>query len=114
MWKQVSPRWPVNNLYKHLKGGPINTNIGVKIFRNALNIKYPSRGLLTSNHKNKLFNQETNHGPYHILSRECSEISSTPAAEYTSEMASYIKTTESDPRNHDERHLGRIYTMPGK
>ena len=25
-----------------------------------------------------------------------------------------IRTQESDPRNHDERHLGRIYTMPGK
>ena len=27
---------------------------------------------------------------------------------------SAIRTQESDPRNHDERHLGRIYTMPGK
>ena len=26
---------------------------------------------------------------------------------------SAIRTQESDPRNHDERHLGRIYTMPG-
>ena len=31
----------------------------------------------------------------------------------TKQSPSYYRTLESDPRNHDEKHLGRIYTIPG-
>ena len=35
-----------------------------------------------------------------------------PVQENSDESPVYYRTLESDPRNHDERHLGRIYTMP--
>ena len=35
------------------------------------------------------------------------------ATQSSKESVSSIRTQESDPCKHDERHLGRIYTMPG-
>ena len=43
-----------------------------------------------------------------------SDIKTSTNSETNNESTSAIRTPESDPRNHDERHLGRIYSMPGR
>ena len=48
----------------------------------------------------------------HAISQKYSDVQSSPASQPSNELISAIRTHESDPCNHDERHLGRIYTIP--
>lgn len=60
----------------------------------------------------KIINRQHLIEPNYTQLKLCSGASNAQAAAIESQ--SYFRTIESDPRNHDERHLGRIYTMPGK
>ena len=50
----------------------------------------------------------------YAISQDYSDVQSSPASQPSNEIISAIRTHESDPCNHDERHLGRIYTIPSK
>lgn len=60
---------------------------------------------------NKLLAVKQSHLNY-ATSQNYSDVQSSPASQPSNDIISAIRTQESDPRNHDERHLGRIYTIP--
>ena len=113
MWKQGSPRWLVSNIYKYLHTRPIDTTIKPSNLRKESAIKYTQRGLVTLiNKKYESLYKCPNHGPKHNIYRNYS-VTSPTTTEPLKDTISYIRTAEADALNHDERHLGRIYNMPG-
>ena len=115
MWKRYSTRWPLNNLFRDWKVASVKSNTSVEV-RKVPNLYHPCRNLIgTCANKNYIqVNERRLYEHKWKQLRKYSEISGETSVQFTTkETPVYYRTQETDPRKHDERHLGRIYTMPG-
>ena len=114
MWKRCSGRWFLNHLLRDSKCASVESNTSAKEMLKLLNLNYSCRRLIVTcvNTKYGQLNEEQYNGCKWKQLRKYSEGSGATSLQSTSKDSPY-KTEETDPRNHDERHLGRIYTIPG-
>ena len=73
------------------------------------------RNLITNCDRKCIFNESKllKHNGLKPLRKYSEETKAASIPSANKESLEYYRTRESDPRKHDERHLGRIYTMPG-
>ena len=113
MLKIGFPRRFINKAYIELQISLPNRIRYVPNVNKISDPNYSCRTLVKNSILNKkIINRQHLIEPNYTQLKLCSLASNAQAAAIESQ--SYFRTIESDPRNHDERHLGRIYTMPGK
>ena len=113
MLKIGYPRRFINKAYIDLQISLPNRIRYVPNVNKISDTNYTCRTLVKNSSLNKkIINRQHLIEPNYTQLKLCSGTSNAQAAAVESQ--SYFRTQESDPRNHDERHLGRIYTMPGK
>ena len=113
MLKIGYPRRFINKAYIDLQISLPNRIRNVPNVNKISDTNYTCRTLVKNSSLNKkIINRQHLIEPNYTQLKLCSGTSNAQAAAVESQ--SYFRTQESDPRNHDERHLGRIYTMPGK
>ena len=113
MLKIGYPRRFINKAYIDLQISLPNRIRNVPNVNKISDTNYTCRTLVKNSSLNKkIINRQHLIEPNYTQLKLCSGTSNAQAA--VIESQSYFRTLESDPRNHDERHLGRIYTMPGK
>ena len=113
MLKIGFPRRFINKAYIELQISLPNRIRYVPNVNKRSDPNYSCRTLVKNSILNKkIINRQHLIEPNYTQLKLCSGTSNAQAAAIESQ--SYFRTIESDPRNHDERHLGRIYTMPGK
>jgi len=113
MLKIGYPRRFINKAYIDLQISLPNRIRNVPNVNKISDTNYTCRTLVKNSSLNKkIINRQHLIEPNYTQLKLCSGTSNAQAAAVESQ--SYFRTQESDPRNHDERHLGRIYTMPAE
>ena len=114
MWKYVS-RASLKGIHRNLNLESFEIKSASKYLIKNRSAITSCRGLLTCvNKENKKLCRGQFLYPKPRQLCEYSDVAQPISVEpVTKESPSYYRTLESDPRNHDEKHLGRIYTIPG-
>ena len=114
MWKQSNLRLVTNLIKKDAKHeAHIIGNIEGMVRNMSVSKLFYRRLINPVNHMHKIICEKQPNINNTISLNYC-DAKSSIATQSSKESISSFRTQESDPRNHDERHLGRIYTMPGK
>ena len=115
MWKQPNHRMIISFLKKDLNEVYNITNTETIVRKMSISKCFYKTLLNPVNSKTKFLSAAQ---PYlkNVSLQKYSEAKTSADTVVINKLneISAIRTQESDPRNHDERHLGRIYTMPGK